>query len=164
MLARPRRLGGSHHAGNELVNKLLAVAPGATVLEGVSLLLETLLGGRELEWPEEVVGLLEVGSNGPELVDEVLNGVNSVLAENGLNDGVVSEGNSRSVDLSETSLVNESTESITGGVAVGNEGLNRADHVHGGLVEANEHAVVQLAQSEELHDLLWLGGELVDTK
>lgn len=164
MLAPPRQRHCSKHAGNELVDKLFAVAPGATILEGVSLLLETLKRGRELEGPQEVVGLLEVGSNGPELVNEVLNGVNSVLAENGLNDGIVGERNSGSVDLSKASLIDKSTQSVTGGVAIGDQGLDSADHVPGGLVQTHKHTVVQLAESQELHDLLGLGGKLVDTK
>ena len=39
-------------------------------------------GGRgELEWPEEVAGLLEVGANSVDLVNEVLNADDAELAK-----------------------------------------------------------------------------------
>jgi hypothetical protein len=53
---------------------------------------ETASGGGELEGPEEVGGLLEVRANGEDLVDQVLNGDDTVLAEVLLNDGVVRLG------------------------------------------------------------------------
>ena len=37
------------------------------------------------------------------------------------------------------------------------------EHVLGGLVDLDEHPVVDLPQSEQLEDLLDLGGHLVDT-
>ena len=37
------------------------------------------------------------------------------------------------------------------------------EHVLGGLVDLDEHAVVDLPQSQQLEDLLDLGGHLVDT-
>ena len=51
---------------------------------------ETTSGGRELEGPEEVGGLLEVGPNGVNLVDQVLNRDNSVLSKVLFDQGVVS--------------------------------------------------------------------------
>jgi len=47
----------------------------------------------ELEWPQEVVDLLEVWSNGEDLVDDIFNADNAVLSEFSLDDGVVSESN-----------------------------------------------------------------------
>ena len=154
----------SHHADNEFVDELLAVSPGTTILEWVSLLFESLERRRKLEGPKEVVGLLEVGSNSPDLVDEVLNGVDSELSENRFNNSVVSEWDSGSVDFAESALVDKLADGITGGISVGDEWLTDSDHVHGGLVELNEHTVVELSESQQLHDLLWLGGKLVDTK
>lgn len=51
---------------------LFTVAPCTSLVVRVSLLFEALKWGGKLEWPEEVVGLLEVGSNSPDLVDQVL--------------------------------------------------------------------------------------------
>ena len=50
----------SHHAANELVDLLLAVAPNTALLEGVALLLKATEWGGQLEWPQEVVGFLEL--------------------------------------------------------------------------------------------------------
>ena len=47
----------------------------------------------KLERPQEVVCLLEVRSNGDDLVDEVSSTVDSYAGESLLDDGVVSDGN-----------------------------------------------------------------------
>ena len=98
----------SHHLLDELVNELLSSSEGTeTLSEGVSLDLESTKWGGEFEWPQEVVGFLEVGSAGDDLVDQVLDAGNSVLGEFSGDDAVISEGNSASVDLSVSSLVDE---------------------------------------------------------
>ena len=153
----------SQHTDDELVDVLFSVAPGTTTLVGVSLLLEALGWGVKLEGPEEVVGLLEVGSDGPELVDEVLDAGDSVLSEGVVNDGVVVDGDSGAVNLSEATGVDELGGGGAGGVSVGDEGFNETDHVPGSTVELDEGTVMELTESEELHDLLLLGGKLVDT-
>lgn len=129
----------------------------------MSLLGEALLGRAELEGPEEVVGLLEVGTDGGDLVDEVLNGSNTVLSELTLNNGVVGQGDAGAANLTVASLVDELSNQALRGVAVSNVGLDSSDHVHGGLVESHEHSVVELSQSEELQDFLAGGVKLVDT-
>jgi len=62
----------SDHSLDKSVDESLSVSEGTSVGEWVSLLLESSQWGAELEWPQEVVGLLEVWSNGHDLVDEVL--------------------------------------------------------------------------------------------
>jgi hypothetical protein len=153
----------SQHAVDQLVDEVLSVSENTTVGEGVSLLLETLVGAGELEGPEEVVGLLEVGSDGPDLVDEVLHACDAVLSEGGRDDLVVSEGDSGAVDLTAASLVDETLDGGPGGVSVGDERLDHSDHVDSGALESDENTVVELAETEEVHDLLGLGGKLVDT-
>jgi len=143
---------------------VLSVAPDSSVVVGVSLLSEAFLGRVELEWPEEVVSLLEVRSKSDDLVNEVLNAGNTELSESLLNDGVVSERDSVAVGLTVTSLVDQLSNGGVGWVAISNIRLNSAEHVDGGLVQSDEDSVVQLSKSEELHDLLALGVELVDTK
>jgi hypothetical protein len=129
----------------------------------VSLLQESTDGGAELEGPQEVVGLLEVSANGPDLVDEVLDTSDTLIAERLLDDGVIVESDSRSVDFTVASLVDELADCVTGGVSVGHVGLNHADHVDGSSVQLDEDTVMELTESKELHDLLGLGWELVDT-
>ena len=154
----------SEHALDKIVDLLLTVAPDTALLEWMSLLLESLGWGVELEWPEEVVGLLEVLTAGPDLVDEVLDASEAGILGKGVgNNAVVAESNSGSVDLSVSSLVDELADVVAGWVSVGDERLNESDHVDGGSVQLDEHSVVELSQTEELHDLLLLWWELVDT-
>ena len=97
-------------------------------------------------------------------MDEVLNAGDSGLAELSSDDRVVGEWDSASVDLTISSLVDELGDGGSGLETVCDEWLNDSNHVPGGLVELHEHSVVKLYQSEELQDLLWLWGKLVDTK
>ena len=130
----------------------------------MSLLLPAVLWCVQLEWPEEVVSLLEGWSNSPDLVDEVLNAVDTLLTEGTGNDAVVSQWDSRAVNLSITTLVDQSADAITGWVTISDIWLDSSDHVDGGTVEANKHSVVDLSESEQLHDLLAFWAQLVDTK
>ena len=133
----------SDHSLDQLVDLVLSVAPDATVVVRMSLLSEALLGGVELEWPEEVVGLLEVGSEGGDLVDEVLNASNTVLlTKDLLDDGVVSEGDSGSVDLTVASLVDELLDGGLRRITIGDVRLDSSEHVNGCLVQSDEHSVV----------------------
>ena len=82
------------HLADEAVDVLLTVTVVTTLDEVLELAgVEATSGVGELEGPQEVVGLLEVGANGVDLVDQILHADNAVLAEVLLNDLVVSEGN-----------------------------------------------------------------------
>ena len=96
-------------------------------------------------------------------MDEILNAVDALLAEGVGNIGVVVKSNSGSVDLTVASLVDELADGIASGVAVGDVGLDHSDHVDSSLVELDEDTVMELSKSKELHDLLLLGWELVNT-
>lgn len=71
-----------HHTTHELVDELLAVAPVAALgfLEAVLLQHPAAVRGRQLEGPQEAVGLLEVRADGEDLVDQVIDAVDVVLA------------------------------------------------------------------------------------
>lgn len=124
---------------------------------------EATSGVGQLEGPEEVGGLLEVGANGVDLVDQVLNADNTELAEVLLDDGVVSERDALLVDLAVAALVDELADGLEVGVTVGDVGLNDLQHLNGGLGELDEAAVVDLEKTEELQGLALLGVNLVDT-
>ena len=124
---------------------------------------EATSGVGELEGPEEVGGLLEVGANGVDLVDQVLHTDNAVLGKVLLDDGVVGEGNALLVDLGVSALVDELTDGLQVGVTVGNEGLDDLEHLRGGLGQTDEDTVVDLEKTEELESLALLGVDLVDT-
>ena len=130
----------------------------------MSLLLKPVEGRGELEGPEEVVGLLEVGTDSPDLVNEVLNAGDTLFTENTIDNAVVGKRNARAVNLTVTSLVDEGSNSVSGRVSISDIRLDHSDHVDGGSVESDKHAVVELSESQKLHDLLLLGWELVDTK
>jgi hypothetical protein len=125
---------------------------------------ESTSGVGELEGPQEVGGLLEVGADAVDLVDEILNADNAVLAKVVLNNLVVRESNALAVDLSVTALVDELTDGLEVGVTVGNVRVDDGKHLRGGLVQADEDTVVDLEKTQQLEDLAGLGGNLVDTE
>jgi hypothetical protein len=108
--------------------------------------------------------LLEVGSDGEDLVDQVLHADNAVLAEVGLNDGVVGESNALLVDLSISSLVDKLANRLQVGVSVCDPWLNDLKHFKGGFGHANKDTVVDLEETKELENLAGLWCDLVDTR
>lgn len=117
----------------------------------------------ELEGPEEVGGLLEVGADSEDLVDQILDGDDAVLAEVGLNEGVVGERDPLLVDLAVSTLVDELADGLEVRLAVGDPWLNDLQHLGGSLVETNKDTIVDLEKTKELEDFAGLGGNLVDT-
>ena len=117
----------------------------------------------QLEWPQEVVGLLEVWTNSVDLVDQVLDRQDVVLTESSLNDRVVVQSNSLLVDLTETSLVDQLSDGGQRWVTVSNVRLGQLDQLRGSLGQLNEDTGVNLGQSQQLQDLSWLRWDLHDT-
>lgn len=123
----------------------------------------TTSGVGQLEGPQEVGGLLEVGSDGVDLVDEVLNADNAELAKSVLNDRVVGQGDALLVDLAVSALVDELANRLQVGLTVGDVGVDQLEHLRGGLGQANKDTVVDLEKTQQLEDLAGLGGNVVDT-
>lgn len=119
---------------------------------------------RNQKLPEEVVGLLEVWTGGGNFVDEIFEADDALFAEALFNDFIVGQWNSLSVDLAETSLVDQSSDGLCGWVSVGDVRLDFSEHVSGSLVDLDEDGVVELSQSEELQDLSDGWVQVVDTK
>ena len=152
------------HAAHKSVDSLLAVAKITALNKVLELArLEATRGVAELEGPQEVGRLLEVGADRDDLVDEVLHAEDAVLAKVFLNDGVVGQGNTLPVDLAVSTLVDELLDSLEIGVAVRNPRLDDLDHFHCGLVDLDKDTVVDLQEPQKLEDLAGLGGNLVDT-
>ena len=107
--------------------------------------------------------MLEVRADGEDLVDQILHTDDTVLAEAGLDDCVVGEGNALLLNLSVSALVDELTDGLQVGVSVGDPWLNDLQHLKGGLGHADKDTVVDLEETEKLEDLAGLGGDLVDT-
>ena len=112
---------------------------------------------------QEVGSLLEVGTNGEDLVDQILHADDTVLSQAVLDDGVVGESNALLVDLSVSALVDELTNSLEVGVSVSDPWFDNLQHLKGGLGHANEDTIVDLEEAEELEDLAGLWRDLVDT-
>lgn len=152
------------HLADETVDGLLAVTKITTLDEVLELAGAEATGGvGQLEGPEEVGGLLEVGADGEDLVDEILHADNAVLAEVLLDDGVVGKSDTLLVDLSVSTLVDELLDGLQVGVTVSDPGLDNLEHLSGGLGDLDEDTVVDLEETEELEDLAGLRGHLVDT-
>jgi len=117
----------------------------------------------ELEWPQEVGSLLEVGTNSEDLVDQVLHANDPIFAKAGLDDGVIGESNTLLVNLSISTLVDELTGSLEVGVSICDPWFNNLEHLEGGLSHANEDTIVDLEETEKLKDLAGLWCDLVDT-
>ena len=86
---------------------MLSISPVSSSLEWVPLLSEPSSWSSKLEWPKEVIGLLEVRAHSVDLVDEILEGTDIVLAETLFDKSVVSERDSLLVDFAIASLVDE---------------------------------------------------------
>lgn len=124
---------------------------------------ETTVRVGQVEWPQEVVDLLEVRTNGVDLVDQVLNGLDTVLTQSTLDDLVVRQGNSLGVDLTVTSLVDQLSDGSQVRVTVGDVRLGQSEQLRSGLGDLDENTRVDLSQTEQLQDLSWLRWDLRDT-
>ena len=96
-------------------------------------------------------------------MDKILNTGDSVLTELTFDNAVVGEWKSSSLDFTTTSFVHKLGDGLSGWIAVSDEWLDHLDHVPCGFVKFNEDGIVNLSQSEELLDFLWLWGKLSDT-
>lgn len=99
----------------------------------------------ELERPQEVARLLEVGADSVDLVNQVLHADDAVLTKMIFNDGVVGKRDALLLaGLGVATLVDELTDGLQVGVAVGDERLDNLEHFHGGLGQAHENTIVDL--------------------
>jgi len=67
------------------------------------------------------------------------------------------------INLGESTLVNQFSDALQVGITPSNVWLADTQHVHGSLVQFNEHSIVNLSQSEELKRLSYLRVDLVNT-
>lgn len=143
---------------------LLTVAKITTLNEVPELAgTETTSWVRQLEWPQEVAGLLEVGADSVNLVDEVLHADDAILAKVVLDNGVVGERETLLVDLAISALVDKLADGLQVGVTVCDEWLDDTQHLDGSLGQADEDTIVDLQETEQLKGLALLGVNLVDT-
>ncbi|NAV55483.1 hypothetical protein FGF86_23460 [Salmonella sp. zj-f77] len=81
-------------------------------------------------------------------MNKIFNASDTELTEGLFNDGVIGKGDSLTVNLSETSLVDELRDGVSGGITESDEGKDSLDHVQRSLVNSEESTVVELSESE----------------
>merc|ERR1719437_318455 len=154
------------HFGNQLVD-LFSTRTGFSAFQKVKKLGfagKSSLRVGELEWPQEVVGLLEVGPDGVDLVDKIRTAFDSGAVSESLGDDLVGgNGDALLVDLSESTLVHKLLDGGSGRVSVSHVWFDQSEHTNGGFVQLHKSGVVELTKTEELHNLLGLGGDSDNT-
>jgi len=125
-----------------LINGFFSATPVSALLEGMSLVAESTLGGSELERPQEVVGLLEVRADSVKFGDQVFDTDDAELTEGLLNDFIAGDGDSLLVDLTVTSLVDQVRDGMSGGEAESDVRFDLLDHVKSSSVDSDEGGVV----------------------
>lgn len=148
---------------DKLVDELCAVAAIATLRKVGVLALPAKAGVRQLEWPQELVHLTEVGAHGNDLVNDVLDANDAVLAEMVGNDLVARDWQTLTIDLCESTLEYEFAHALEVWIAISDERLNTLEHVDGSVGETNKDTIVDLTKAEELQNLARLGVDAVDT-
>lgn len=83
----------------------------------------------QLEWPQEVARLLEVGSDSEDLMDQVLHADHTILAEVVLDQLVVGERDALLVDLAVSALVDKLADSLQVRIAVRDPRLDNFQHL-----------------------------------
>jgi hypothetical protein len=103
---RPRkRHSRSVHLLDQFVDLVLSVAEVSALDEVLELpFLKPTSWAVQLEWPQEVGRLFEIGADGVNLMDQVLHANHAVLAEILFDDLVVSQWKTLLVDLAVSSL------------------------------------------------------------
>ena len=96
-------------------------------------------------------------------MDEIFDRDDAILAKGLFNDLVVVERDALLVHLAVSALVDQLTDRLQVGLAIGDVWLDELQHVGSGLGDLDEDTIVDLNQTEELQDLAWLGRNVVDT-
>ena len=103
----------------------------------------------QLERPQEVARLLEIGPDGENLVDQVLHTDDAEFPQMLLNNGIVRQwdplpGPQLVSNLAVPALVDQGAHGFQIGVPVCDEWLDDLEHFHGGFCEADEDRGVDL--------------------
>jgi len=79
--------------------------------------------GVQLEGPQEVGRVLEVGANGEDLMDEILHADDAKLAKSSLHQVVGGDSSAVAIDLDETALIHQLAHRLEVGSSPGDVGL-----------------------------------------
>ena len=124
---------------------------------------EPAVGITQLERPQKIARLLKIGPHGHDLVHQILHADDPQFPQLLLNQRVVGERDALLVDLAVAALVDQVAHGFRGRVAVCDVGFHDLEHLGRGFGEADEDAVVDLEQAQQLEDLAGFGGDFVDT-
>ena len=91
---------------------------------------------------------MKFGPHREDLMDQVLHADDVMLAQGGLDDGVVGQGDALLVDLAMTALVDQVPDGLQVGLPVGDVRIHDSEHALGGLGQTDKDTVVDLAQDE----------------
>ena len=152
------------HGTNHRVDLFLAV-PHVPTFDKVQNLALVEATGRvaQLERPQEVGGLLEVGADGVNFMDQIFHANDAELSERLLDDGVIGESNTLLLDLAVTTLVQQFSHGLEVGRSPGDVRLHQLEHLQRAVVQPYKDTSVDLDQAEQLQNLARLGRDLVDT-
>jgi len=151
------------HFLNQIVDVLFSVTEVTTLDKVVGNLPPATSWARQFNWEQVVVGGFEVVADGVDFVNQIFDAVDSEVAHGFLDDIIVGDLDSLTVDLDSASLVDHVFDGVLGWVAPGNEWIANSKHLNGSFVQSDEHGVTNLSESKELEGLLWFWGQLVDT-
>lgn len=153
------------HLSQQLVDSLLSITSITTLNEMLELSRPPPTRRiTQLEGPQKVVGLLEIGSNRENLMDQILHTLNSIFAQRLGNERIIRQWNTGAVYLAVSALVDEVTNGLEVGFAVGDVGLHDLEHFLGRFGEFDEDSVVDLQETKELQDFSRLWCHFIDTK
>lgn len=116
-----------NHGFQHSIDIFLTVTKITTLNKVHSLLAETTSGIVQFEAPKERWGLFEVRSNGVNFVDKILHAEYSEAAKTML-DSSVSEGKSLTPNLAKTTLIDQTSNTLQGGISPRNVWINKTQH------------------------------------
>ena len=152
------------HLPNKLINILLPIPQIAPLHKMLKLPSpKPTIRIAQLERPQKVTRLLEVRPHSIYLMDQILHTHNAILPQILLDDLVIRERDALLIDFPISAFVDQGADGFEVRVAVGDEGFDDLEHFGRGFCEADEGAVVDLEEAEELEDLARFGGDFVDT-
>ena len=97
----------SNHPLNKVVDEVFSISPVSSSLERMSFFRKSSSRAPKFEWPQEIVGFLEVSTNGVNFLNQILNRQNSMFTKSSFNQLVVGQGNSLFIYFAIPSLIDE---------------------------------------------------------
>ena len=95
------------HLSDQAIDVILPVSMVTAFNKVCSLLSISTASIAQFEWPQEIIGFLEMLSNGEDLVDKILHTDDAILAKALLNDGIVSKGRPSLFNFAKSSFVDQ---------------------------------------------------------